>query len=31
VDISDRNNGTAVVDFIDAVWSEGKVEEPVKD
>lgn len=31
IDISDRSNGGAVVDFIDAVWSEGKVEEPVKD
>ena len=31
VDITDRSNGTDVVDFFDAVWSEGKVEEPVKD
>ena len=31
VDITDRSNGTDVVNFFDAVWSEGKVEEPAKD
>ena len=31
VDITDRSNGTDVVNFFDSVWSEGKVEEPVKD
>ena len=31
VDITDRSNGTDVVNFFDSVWSEGKVEEPAKD
>ena len=31
VDVSDKSNSTEVVNFIDAVWSKGKVEEPVKD
>jgi len=31
VDVSDRSNGTDVVNFFDGVWSEGKVEEPVRD
>ncbi|MCR5180885.1 MAG: glycogen/starch synthase [Bacteroidaceae bacterium] len=31
IDIADRTNGQQIVDFFDAVWSEGKEEEPIKD